>query len=501
MRKILPPELPEIAATLQALDNQWVPRAMLDQMVTTRGDLGEVARERGALVKEEFIRGLVNLQSVILNRASLFNTQALLDYLHPEHDERVDLARLFNDGVLIPFLYREDDIAIESVAFAHSPENVGRWNDFCREADAMRVLRLSWDNDENDRLVRSRLGGEFHRRLLRLSAVDSPAALAAEVCRHGEDEVAFSKIIRRLALACLDEQDSTGNFVQREFVYNNFVVRDGTKADIGAYDDAKPFGRAIKECADLIYNSNLPDAIGRYSLTPAGSPSRSILQELSSNAPASDIAAEQVLQLLRSATFDLVQGGLYLDGFAALTLGDVRRLRETEAWHAYILAQKEALRDPRLCERPDILNTIYRRYLKVVETATAMMDGHRHAQLTKKWEPLVELVLEVAGITAVKTLFGGESVWYSVAEIGAEKIAERGAPVVIKLVIKGIDTLRDGSPARKRLENSIVVMNGKMTHAHAQLAEIARKLKEDPKFSDARTVLGRDLAACRDEMG
>ena len=79
--------------------------------------------------------------------------------------------------------------------------------------------------------------------------------------------------------------------------------------------DQKPFAAEIKEIVDLKYNVNLPDAMGRYSLTPKGSPPRSALGDLEESIQANVITPENVTEILyalRNLAFDQITKGMYL---------------------------------------------------------------------------------------------------------------------------------------------------------------------------------------------
>lgn len=505
MRRITPAMLKPVTGTLQALDNQWVPGGMLTQMLDTGADLGAVATARDTLVRDEFIRGLINLESVVINRASLVNTPALATYLDPNHDERADLMALFREETLVPFLTRESSAQIDGgmLKFDHDRHQIALWNNFHQETGTGAELRLSWENDQaNDEMLKNTLGQAFHHRILTLSAPRDTAALAAAMGIDGQHVPALRIALAQVAAACVIEYSETEQFIQREFIYQNFVIQDGTFTHHGRYDRTKPFAAVIKQCADLIYNTNLPDALDRYPLTPAGSPSRSVLQEFRRDAQrATDLDCDAVLRLLRGTTFAEINETLCLSGLGAMHLGDVRRLRSGEEWNRYIAAHARALNPTELYADPTIVDDVFRHYVEVARRATELIDERRRAQFVQRWKPVMSFVLEVAGRPVLRTICGDHEMLYQIAEQALPLITNQASPAVLKLCITGWDALSGGSPAGRNLENTIVLTSGRLQSAREQVVDMVRRIKEDPAFHDVRQRLEPTRPAGLDDHG
>lgn len=495
MPKLEPSDLKPVTGMPQALDNQWRPRGAKEQASAT------AETPRDDLVREEFIRALIALESVVVNRASLVNASALRPYFDPGHPEREHLAALFRDKALIPFLSRENDALIDpdALGFSANAEQARAWNDFQRDAGDLPLLRLSWNDAENDQLLRERLGQAFHHRILVMSAPTDMSALAMAL-NLGEDAVdTLRRTLTQVAAACLAEYGNHGHYTQREFIYRKFVVEDDSPPHLGRIDERKPFSRAIKECADLIYNTNLPDALDRYLLTPAGSPSRSMLQEFDRDLKRGNaLDPERAFHLLRATTFSRLHEGLCIAGYGALGLGEVRALRDTEQWRNYIASHSRTLDVRTLCENTMILDDVFRHYVEVITEATTMLDRKRRGQLVTRWRPMVQIVLEAAGRPVISTIFDGNEAYYTVAEAVLPYLTDLATPTVIKMCVLGYDSLNGGSPHQRKLDNNIVLMTGNMSRARTEINNMVRRFKSEGVFSDARTELVKRLSACRE---
>ena len=500
MVKLEPHKLPDVAGSVQALDNQWVPRAMLEDMLTNGLELADVAERRNAAVKGEFNRALVNLESVVVNRASLVNDPVVNGYCRPAHPERADFLALLNTETIVPFLLEEAGPSVDRTVYASDDARISAWNTLCGEADRLACLRISWDDGENKREVQTKLRRHFHERVIGLQSVDH-VALAAELgFPEGSGEALrrhFYDVGNSFALTFRDH----GRYGTREEIYNAFVVAGGKDAHLGRYDSGKPLVRAVKECVDLIYNTNLPDAIGRYPLTPVGSPNRMVLQELTSAAKDREIDPQQVTDLLKNAAFSLAQEGLFLDGYGRLTLGDVGKLRQREEWRRYIDAMGRVLNDPAAFGGPEGLAAVYREYTEVARAATGLLTERRRDAFTENWRPLVKVVLEIAGQTAVELIWRDDEVLHVAGHIASEFVAEKGAPFVARLVIGGWDTLTGGGKEQQDFSTSMVFWNGRMSHATEQFAEILAYVNESGKFTDSRRAASHDGNAGMDQQG
>lgn len=108
-RQIDNTDLAPIAVVAQCLDNQWVPRDLLADMLNSGWSLGEreVTRRRLELSRHEYLRSILNAQQVIINRAFFFNNPTVYRDFLKEGSQRSAFLDLLSKAVLVPFLLQE----------------------------------------------------------------------------------------------------------------------------------------------------------------------------------------------------------------------------------------------------------------------------------------------------------------------------------------------------------------------------------------------------------
>lgn len=289
----IPSELEADATTPQCLDNHYVSDKLFSYLIRNEADYSDpkVRAIRKSEIQTEFIRSLIYSSQVVVNRAYLVNNDYL--YANYEPEDRTNFmafCQLLLDETVVPFLYsessltsgmnfdlrKEGDRALKAVV-----EEVGEVNITC--------VRLAAEDGENDQKVRI-MSSRFAEGLYRLQSVAADElrtnAMAAELFsdksplhRDGAWQ-AFRSALRRLATYAfakageLSENDKT---LTRTHVYRDHIVVPGSEAEqklaltLGRFrkpDQNDPFVFEMKKLVDLIYNTNLPDMLDRYTFTP-----------------------------------------------------------------------------------------------------------------------------------------------------------------------------------------------------------------------------------------
>ena len=361
------------------------------------------------------MRALVNARQVVANRAYLYNNPTVFsDFVRPG-DDRVAFEGLLHSGVIVPFLFDEES-PIAEPEFAFDPRGFAAWQEVVKSAQA-KCLRLSWDEDENKKMIRAQLSQRFHA-AAQAAVTGDPAVLAHDLGLPSESSGALRARLGDLAHLSTDVAVQ-GRLATRDELYRMFVVADDTAPADGKYDGSKPFAAEIKQLLDLSYNVNLPDATGGYALTPIDSLPRTALQEWHALEKKPEVTAEDLLQQLRRTAFDLVQSGLYVKSFAALRLSDVPEIRLTDEWSRYVMSLDGLLRDPLSFSDPDAgVARIYHDYAELAGVATRIGAQRRSSKLTAQWTPVVEIVVEAAGAT-LSIVWGQETIYKIAGAISA----------------------------------------------------------------------------------
>lgn len=484
--QITPNILPIVTGTVQALDNQWVPRNMLQRMILQRKTLNDVQIDRSAFIKKEFMRSIINLESIVVNRANLLNNDILSEYTKINNPERYSYKNLFERKIIIPFLFDETTPIIYHSNYSSDHDNVKRWNELCLEIENMSCLRLSWNNTQNQELITNKISRRFHDRVMSLSSLPNHSNLAMEMGLDASAGNALKLHFGNIAMHCLQGLMTTGKPSDRSAIYSSFVIASGQPSHLGHYCSSKPHAQTVKECIDLIYNSTLSDAIGRYPLTPEGSANRRVLQEIEMATSNQSIQPNQVLNLIRGAVFDISQELLCLDGYDKISISDVLSIRESDEWIQYMESMRNTIQNPMIFVNPEAIQDLYFNYILLARTITKKITKKRIQSETKKWSPIAKILIEIGGRVALEVWYTPDGTFYSIAEIAIEFIAEKSAPFVARMMITGSDIIRGHTREQADFDASLVLWAGQMDYAGEKLKEIIKMIKENTNFTDSR---------------
>src|SRR4249919_1415799 len=181
-QKIEPPDLDQVAVVAQCLDNQWVPRTMLRDMVAKGLSLEDISVERAQLVRAEYLRSLLTAKQVIVNRAFLYNNHAIVRDYADVGPSRSAFIRLLRGRAIVPYLYKEETPTQQTAGVQVVPDGFDAWTRVCQDAGEMSCLRLSWQPSRNNDLTQ-KLGLSFHDFAVTASARAMKGG-GAEFARH-----------------------------------------------------------------------------------------------------------------------------------------------------------------------------------------------------------------------------------------------------------------------------------------------------------------------------
>src|SRR6266487_1499402 len=146
-----------VHVVVQALDNQWLPRKLLYKALNEEPSIGLDA-ELQQHVRSEYIRALINSEAVDINRAFLYNNQAVSEDYTQGSPSREAFKDLLKYGIIKPYLYKERSPA-EKPDFTVTPAFTA-WQQICQEVQTQ-CIRLSWDDETNNTLTRELLARRF----------------------------------------------------------------------------------------------------------------------------------------------------------------------------------------------------------------------------------------------------------------------------------------------------------------------------------------------------
>lgn len=488
----IPDDLDRVVSVPQAFDNQWVPDALLRQVMNPHRRLSDenLEKKREPYVRREYLRSLVNTGQVVINRAFLYNNPAIYrDYARPGENQE-DFKKLLNGKVVIPYLYAEPSPATQPRGFTRRDAGWDGWRQVIAESTPT-CLRLSWESDEENAAQARRLLATPSAQFIENVSYLEPPLLAADLRLPAEDSVALADRLREVA-TWAHRRSEAKERLNREDVYKEFVVEAGTDPSDRRFDVNKPFAAAIKQLTDLRYNANLADALGSYLLSPEDSLRRRALQEWRNDQRSGGIAdAHRLIQVISNLHFDQVTEVLgALAAFEQLTLGDILELRSTPAWEHYhavlraFLAQQtlEAFGDP-----GHGAEAVALAYREVIKEAGAITVRQSQKMALRRWDPVVEITVEFAGalLSILYDPSGTGGNVFRVLRPLADGVATRSAKAVFHLVIGRVTRSRGQS----RVDNSLRVLDTRLDHGRRDWEEFVRALEHEG-FRDAGQISG-----------
>jgi len=382
--KLTPSKLSKVAIVPQVLDNQWVPREILTDMIKNGKGLEEIRSKREKYILKEWRRALIYAEQVVVNRAFIFNNGIIVDD-YDDAENRRHFKDLLGTQVIVPYLYTEDTPDQKPV-FQIEDHLWDSWMDIVKDTE-MSCVRLDWGEQKDDF---DRLAKVFHNYVKTLDAPNQPEFLAAHFDVPKEELDTFkSKIYEVVDFAT--QIGRNGKYVTRNDLYGKFISAPGTAISEGKYN-SEPYTDVIKQILDLKYNVNLPDALGRYALTPEDSHPRSALGDLQGVIESRSITEKNINEIvyaLQRLAFDQIAQGLYLKSLGALSLGDVVKIRDTPEWRQYNSAMKSLLKNP--LDFSDRSAKLYSKFEKLNERITRLRIENTKAA----WEPWIKFLITV----------------------------------------------------------------------------------------------------------
>jgi hypothetical protein len=464
-RQIENTDLAPVAVIAQCLDNQWVPRDLLADIMKSGWSLNdrEVARRRLEHSRHEYLRSILNSQQVIINRAFFFNNSIVYRDFLKEGPQRSAFKDLLSKGVLVPFLLQEIS-PVQTQSFTVQSEGWRAWTRVASECSSS-CLRLSWDDGENTDYTSKYMVRPFRRFLLSMADFDLDGLQRDFGLASLEEAQQMKERLREVARWAIDS-----DVVNREEFYRKFVVADDTDPADGYYDGTKPFAGQLKQLADLRYNSTLADAVDRYSLTPADSLRRAALQEERQLTKAKGVETDALLDvLLRRRAFDLVQSALDI-GLTGLDLHHVWAARETDEWIQYTASLEGLIDNP--VDFAVRGQEVYSRYVDLARRLGAIA-GDRHRGVVDRWEPIIQLTVETLG-SIITIVFGSQPHVEVIGRV-ATGIAARASTAVVRFAVVG----RDQRHAGAELSTSMDLMRVRMKRTGEEWEYLQRKLAEE----------------------
>ena len=464
--KLTPSKLAKAAILPQSLDNQWVPVRLLKPMLRKRQSLQDIKAARNNYILREWRRALIYSEQVVINRASMYNNDIVVDD-YDDSKNRAAFKQLLARGDIVIYLFTED-----------SPDQRPNfdvkdalWKAWMEVVNSTRIscVRLDWGDQSDDF---KQLAQTFHRYIQTLNTRTD--TFMAHFKIPAKNRMALQQRFREVVNYASDKADQ-GKSITRNDIYAQFICADGTNVADGQYDGKKQFADLIKQIADLKYNVNLPDALGRYALTPEDSPQRSVLGDLQDALQVTSITddnVQEILYSLRRLAFDKVAPGLYLGSLGLLTLQDVLKIREeTDEWKEYRDALHQLLDNPLSFAEHSAL--LYRKFAALNQVITRQ----RYESEKQKWEPWVKFTILLGPNLVELWLNPTEPGQKFLTKVIGGAVATGATPFLLRMTVTGL-TEMDAD-----LNTSLDFMRGTIRNGRDTWREIENTLQETAGYN------------------
>lgn len=445
-----PEELLHGAVVPQCLDIHYLSDQTLKAIIKENKDYSdpEIAKLRQAEAHQEYRRSLIYARQTIVNRAYFFNPLVYDDFEDRKDNEsnRSSFSQLIQNSTVIPFVTRGPDILADAAeAKLQISGRARRAVESLQEIiETLRCVGLDKGDSEN-KLQNAKLEQFFRSYCRSIGELCHDSLLlnmfAAEIY-GGKSEVdllGFGKALKQIAK--FDEET-----FNRTVLYHKFLCKPDTPHHEGRFKSLaeNPFLIEQKKVLDLSYNSNLPDLLGRYLMTPLGLPPQSAIDlviphpSFAGNKATSDLFQE--LQRKAAHTFmNNMQQTFYLPALSTLTIEDVHKIRSLDEWEPFAQMQEKMLADPIHCL--DHLEA-YATKLSDFQRAFSKWyyQTYKNAQRIKQYGSYVGITLKVAGKIFAAAATGLTPLVKIISAAGPEVIPERVKLLVARLIVAAVDT-------------------------------------------------------------
>lgn len=504
---IVPDNLEAGAVVPQCLDNVYVSNELFGYMIEHNLGLKdpEVVARRDRDTKTEYMRALLYASQMVVNRAFFINNQVLKRIIKKTPDnvpDREAFIRLLRGGTVVPFLFGDQRRLDDPVEFATDPEAERILKELIADAGEFKCLRFALDDDANKK-ASAALASQFRRYFAGVGELEPEQVnvMASELMNGtpgAETEIspdvfkAFSEQLYAVARHVFESPRDRP--ATRDALYKQFLCIPGTAVDEGRY--VKPSERRfifeLKKLFDLRYNTNLPDAIGRFAFTPAGLPGRSALCEDAIDANISgdsERLLDNLMKNVRETFMESTQKAMSVPLLADLTVEDVDVIRRTvPSWRDFSAAQLAILKNPLACL--DLLPAFGKAFGKMqADIASWYYDRYKREASVEKYKTAVSIVLKVGTKLLAHNILGEGTVRTTVESAGPDLIPEAVKGFAARILVSVYD------PQKRRIDRdrsySLDLLNDQVELTRERVEELITRFGENARAEDQLRTSGQ----------
>lgn len=324
------------------MDNQWYPYEFYnDERFIKDGFKDKNSEEkRTAMQQHEIISALLHNRQVLINRASIFNTNAIAKWFYNDSDNDA-FCTLLQNGSFVVYLMNEKSPTQKPQVFSVVERQFKAWKEICKRVKVY-CIRMSWEDiDGNDDANSFEISRKLTRQLMDLLLTTANDPYRIELFRNAmgipdDKKSEFTILWKNIRNTAIASDDAQSGKYSRSSVYRDFLVKDGTEVTECILDYNKPFVRELKQIVDFRYTINLPIALH---ITPRSSYETQLwdyeMSERRGFKQLRTISVDELYCAVVSFTPDFLQDVPFLVS-DNISLTDIVKIRQTAEWLAYI---------------------------------------------------------------------------------------------------------------------------------------------------------------------
>ena len=324
------------------MDNQWYPYEFYEDEGFIKDGLKDEnsAAKRTAMQQHEIISALLHNRQILINRASIFNTNAIAKWFYNASDHKAFCTLLQNGSIVVYLMDETSPINIPKL-FSVEKKQFEAWENICKEVKVY-CIRMSWDDfDGKDEANKFEVSRKLTRQLMDLLLTTANDPYRIELFRNAmgipeDKKVDFTNLWKNIRNTAIKGDDEKSGAYSRKSVYEDFLVKEGTEVTECIIDYNKPFVRELKQIVDFRYTINLPMALH---ITPRSSYETQLwdyeISERRGFKQLRIISVDELCCAVVSFAPDFLQD-VPLLASDDISLADVVKIRQTDEWMAYI---------------------------------------------------------------------------------------------------------------------------------------------------------------------
>lgn len=424
MTEIIGPDGLEADAVVpQCLDNQYVSDDIFSDMIRRGVDYEDerVSQARERNFRTEFNRSLTYSSQVVIQRAFLKNSDFLYKNYQPQNKHNLQaFASLMRQHAIVPFLM------YESSPTDNLEMDIRREGDAATSAllDAVgndvRCVRLAVGDAENARATDA-MTSAFGAGISWLEDLQDSQrnAMASELFKDPtvlQEDGAWDKFntalddLAHYAYTSKRRLRQEGKKIFRSHVYQDCFIAGDSPTErqrnvaLGRFkapSTEEPFLLELKKYVDLVYNTNLPDRLKRYTFTPTSMPSRMALQDFPGIAYGNDqilssISDPESMMWIARSFMSRTQAAMSLPLLSDLTVSDILEIRSLPEWQPFKEAQTAILTDPlHILDRLELFDASFNEFQKAI--SDWYNRTYKRDQTIQRYTNFISLALSIGG--------------------------------------------------------------------------------------------------------